>query len=148
MSEKLIDHMRTLMASNFSLYLKTHAAHWNVSGMFFQSLHALFLEQYEDIYEQVDTIAEKIRRLDFFVPAGLAEFQEKTIFEDFTVALSATEYLKQLLVDHESMLVLLQTVFDAAETANNQALMNYLAERLDAHQMHRWKLRTTLNAIK
>ena len=148
MAEKLIDHMRALMASNFTLYLKSHTAHWNVSGMFFQSLHALFLEQYEDLFDQVDTIAEKIRRLDFFVPAGLAEFQEQSIFEDFTVALSATDYLEQLLADHEAMLVLLQTVFDAAEGNNNQALMNYLAERMDAHQLHRWKLRTTLNAIK
>jgi len=146
--EKLIEAMRTYMASNFSLYLKTHTAHWNVSGIHFQSLHALFQEQYEDLQDQIDVIAEKMRRMDFFVPAGLAEFESRSIFDDFTVAISATAYLEALLEDHDAMLKLLKEVFKEAERMNNQALMNYLADRMDTHQLHRWKIRTSLNAVK
>jgi starvation-inducible DNA-binding protein len=144
----LVDGMKVYLASNFAFYLKTHNAHLNVTGMFFQSLHALFQEQYEDLLEQVDTIAEKIRELDHFAPAGLAVFQQTTFIDDIEGVLDAKGYVERLMLDHERMLIFLNKLFKIAESENNQAIMNYLAERMDAHAKHRWKLRTTLNAYQ
>ena len=145
---ELVDGMKVFLASNFTLYLKTHGAHWNVTGMFFQSLHALFQEQYEDLQEQTDTIAEKIRELDHFAPASLAEYQRTSIVDDFEGVLDAKGYLERLLMDNERMIIFLNKLFVIAEGANNQAIMNYIAERLDQHAKNRWKLRTSLNGYQ
>ena len=145
---ELVDGMKVFLASNFTLYLKTHGAHLNVTGMFFQSLHALFEEQYTDLQEQTDAIAEKIRELDHFAPASLAAYQKTSIVEDFDGVLDAKGYLERLLMDNERMIMFLNKLFGIAEAANNQAIMNYIAERLDQHAKNRWKLRTSLNAYQ
>jgi starvation-inducible DNA-binding protein len=144
----LVDGMKVYLATNFAFYLKTHNAHLNVTGMFFQSLHALFQEQYEDLLDQVDTIAEKIRELDHFAPAGLEIFKRTTLIDDFDNVMDAKGYVERLMLDHERMIIFLNKLFKIAESENNQAIMNYIAERLDAHAKHRWKLRTTLNAYQ
>jgi starvation-inducible DNA-binding protein len=145
---ELVDGMKVFLASNFTLYLKTHGAHWNVTGMFFQSLHALFEEQYTDLQEQVDTIAEKIRELDHFAPASLQEYQNNSIIDDQIGVLDAKGYLERLLMDNERMIMFLNKLFGIAQSANNQAIMNYIAERLDQHAKNRWKLRTSLNSYQ
>ena len=145
---ELVDGMKVFLASNFTLYLKTHGAHLNVTGMFFQSLHALFQEQYEDLQEQTDAIAEKIRELDHFAPASLAEYLRTSIVDDFEGVLDAKGYLERLLMDNERMVIFLNKLFVIAEGANNQAIMNYIAERLDQHAKNRWKLRTSLNSYQ
>ena len=144
----LVDGMRVFLASNFTLYLKTHGAHWNVTGMFFQSLHELFGNQYEDLFAQVDTIAEKIRELDAFAPASLKEYGKLSIIDDSDDILDAKGYVERLLLDHERMILFLNKLFVIAEAANHQAIMNYIAERLDAHAKARWMLRTTLNPFQ
>ena len=144
----LVNGMKVFLSSNFTLYLKTHGEHWNVTGMFFQSLHTLFQEQYEDLFDQVDTIAEKIRELDHFTPASLSAYQSMSIIEDQDEVLSAKGYLERLLMDNERMIVFLNKLFGIAQAENNQAIMNYIAERLDAHAKARWKLRTTLNSYQ
>ena len=116
--------------------------------MFFQSLHALFQEQYEDLQEQTDTIAEKIRELDTFAPASLAAYQKTTVIDDFDGVMDAKGYLERLMQDNERMLMFLNKLFAIAQTENNQAIMNYIAERLDQHAKNRWKLRTSLNAYQ
>jgi starvation-inducible DNA-binding protein len=143
---ELVDGMKVFLASNFTLYLKTHGAHWNVTGMFFQSLHALFEEQYTDLQENIDTIAEKIRELDHFAPASLQEYQNNSIIDDQIGVLDAKGYLERLMMDNERMIMF--KLFGIAEAANNQAIMNYIAERLDQHAKNRWKLRTSLNAYQ
>jgi starvation-inducible DNA-binding protein len=145
---ELVDGMKVFLASNFTLYLKTHGAHWNVTGMFFQSLHALFEEQYTDLQEQVDAIAEKIRELDHFAPASLQEYQNNSIIDDQIGVLDAKGYLERLLMDNERMIMFLNKLFGIAQSANNQAIMNYIAERLDQHAKNRWKLRTSLNSYQ
>ena len=144
----LVDGMKVFLGSNFTLYLKTHGAHWNVTGMFFQSLHTLFEKQYEDLLEQVDTIAEKIRELDHFAPASLGEYQSLSIIEDAAGVMDAKGYVERLMMDHERMIIFLNKLFKIAEAANHQAIMNYIAERLDAHAKARWMLRTTLNPFQ
>lgn len=145
--ETLIDGYRVYLASNFALYLKTHGAHWNVTGMFFPQLHELFQKQYEDLWETTDTIAENIRKLDMFAPASLGEYKNLSVVDDQDGVLAPKAYIDRLLKDHERMLVLIQKVFDLAEAENRQADMNFLAERLDMHGKHRWFLRSLLHSV-
>jgi starvation-inducible DNA-binding protein len=144
----LVDGMKVFLASNFTLYLKTHGAHWNVTGMFFYSLHKLLQKQYEDLQANIDTIGEKIRELDTFAPASLAAYQKTSVIDDFDGVMDAKGYVERLMQDNERMIMFLNKLFVIAEAENNQAIMNYIAERLDAHAKNRWMLRTSLNAYQ
>lgn len=144
----LVDGMRVYLASNFCLYLKTHGAHWNVTGMFFPQLHDLFGEQYQDLWDQVDRIAEKIRELDAFAPANLVEYDSLSVVDQLDGVLDAKGYVERLLMDHERMIIFLNKLFSVAEADGHQAIMNYIADRLDAHAKMRWMLRTLLNPMQ
>lgn len=143
----LVDGLKVFLATNFSLYLKTHNAHWNVTGMFFPQLHSLFGDQYQDLFDQVDIIAEKIRELDAFAPGSLAEYRALSLVDDLEGVLDAKGYVERLLKDHERMIIFLNKLFVIAESVNNQAIMNYIAERLDSHAKTRWQLRTIINPV-
>jgi len=143
----LVDGMKVFLASDFTLYLKTHEAHFNVTGMFFPELHKLFQKQYEDLWENFDTIAEKIRELDHFVPLNMRSFGTLSIIDEFDTVLDAQGMIERLMLDHERMTIFLNKLFKIASAADNQAIMNYIADRLDAHAKMRWMLRTMLNPV-
>jgi starvation-inducible DNA-binding protein len=143
----LVDGLRVLLASNFVLYLKTHAAHWNVRGMFFYELHNLFEKQYQELWENTDTIAEKIRQLDADVSLTPQDQQSLSCIEPSQHLMDGSGYLKCLCNDHNRMIMLLNKVFALAEAENNQAVMNYLADRLDSHNKMRWFLKASLDKV-
>ena len=143
--DNLVNGLKVLLASNFVLYLKTHSAHWNVKGMFFKELHELFGDQYQDLWNNVDTIAEKIRMLDADVTLTPDEQRSMSVVEPDQAIQDGVGYCKTLLNDHNRMIMLLNKVFVLAEAENNQAVMNYLAERMDAHAKHRWFLKATID---
>lgn len=140
----LIDGYKALLASNFVLYHKTHCSHFNVTGMFFQSLHALFKDQYEDLWEAHDVYGENMRKLDAFVPCGLAECLRCSAIDDALPPMPASEMIRRIMLDHDRMISLLNVVFKLAEAENKQADMNFMAERLDAHAKMRWMLKASL----
>lgn len=143
----LIDGLKVLLSSNFVLYLKTHAAHWNVRGMFFYELHKLFEEQYQNLWDNTDIIAEKIRELDCDVCLTPQDQQNLSIIDPAQSIMDGVGYVKTLYNDHNRMIMLLNKVFKLAETEQNQAVMNYLADRLDAHAKMRWFLKATLDKV-
>jgi len=143
----LIDGYKVLLASNFALYLKTHNAHFNVTGMFFPQLHELFKQQYQDLWDAYDEIGENIRKLDSFTPASLSEYIKFSIIDDQVTVLDATGYVQRLLMDHERMIQLLNRVFALAEAQNLQDHMNFIAERLDSHSKMRWMLKSLVNSV-
>lgn len=143
----LIDGYKVLLASNFTLYAKTHAAHFNITGMFFQSLHKLFKDQYEDLWDAHDAIGENMRKLDAFALSGLMEYAKYSVVPDSNEIMDARGYVDRLLLDHERMIVLVNRVFKLAEAENRQDHMNFLAERLDSHSKHRWMLKATAQSI-
>lgn len=141
----LVDGLRVYLASNFVLYLKTHAAHWNVRGMFFFELHKMFGEQYQDMWNVVDEIAEKIRQLDADVTLTPQEQQMLSIIDADQAIMDGSGYCKVLLSDHNRMIMLLNKVFALAEAENNQAVMDFISARLDAHAKMRWFLKSTID---
>jgi len=143
--DNLVNGLRVFLASNFVLYAKTHAAHWNVKGMFFIEFHKMFEDQYNDLWTNVDTIAEKIRELDADVTITPQDQITLSIIEPDQSIQDAAGYVRSLLNDHQRMILLLNKIFKLAEAENNQAVMNYIAERLDFHAKTRWFLKATVN---
>jgi len=144
----LVDNMKVLLASSFSLYLKAHNFHWNVEGPSFPQYHEFLGDFYEEIYGTVDQIAEYIRALDSYAPGGLSQFQGLTIIEDSVVQLLPYDQFAQLLSDSQTLLTYLNTTFTVATTENQQGIANFIAERIDAMQKHNWMLRSILKTSK
>ena len=144
----LVDNMKVLLASSFSLYLKATNFHWNVEGPNFPQYHGFLGDFYSDIYSTVDPIAEYIRALDSYAPGSLTRFFELSIIADCTEQLMPMEQFTELLADSNSMLVYLNGTFVAATAENQQGIANFLAERIDAMQKHNWMLRSILKTSK
>ena len=148
-SEKL----NQLLASNYFLYLKTHNFHWNVIGPMFQPLHALFEEQYIDLWNAGDQIAERIRGLGHFVEASYTSFSRLTHIQDTyqddkqaTKPPAAKQMIKQLKQDHEAMAHFIRgEPLLASDSANDQVTLDLLTHRMTFHEKQAWMLRSFLN---
>ncbi len=99
--EVIVAGLSRLLADTYTLYLKTHNYHWNVTGPMFTSLHTLFEEQYTELATAVDVIAERIRALGEFAPGSYQAFSQLTAIKEETEVPGAEEMLKNLLDSHE-----------------------------------------------
>jgi len=144
----LVDNVKVLLASSFSLYLKAANFHWNVEGPNFPQYHGFLGDFYADVYSTIDTLAEYIRALDSYAPGSFTRFQELTLIEDCVEQLAPTEQFTELLVDNNTLLTYLNASFALATAENQQGIANFLAERIDAMQKHNWMLRSILKTSK
>jgi starvation-inducible DNA-binding protein len=142
----LVDNMKVLLASSYSLYLKAANFHWNTEGPNFLQNHEFLGDFYADIYSTIDRIAEYVRALESYAPGSLTRFQELTIIEDCMEQLAPTEQFSELLANSNTMLMYLNDTFMLATAENQQGIANFIAERVDAMQKHNWMLRSTLKA--
>lgn len=138
---EIVQLLKVILATNFTLYLKAHNFHWNVEGPNFREYHAFFGDFYESVYEQTDDIAENIRKLDSYAPGSLTRFKELSKISDTTEILSAMEMLEALKADNAAYVELLEEGVDAADEADLPALSNYLQGILDEHQKKAWQLK-------
>src|SRR5690606_28237127 len=127
-----------VLADSYALYLKTHGYHWNVRGPEFYSLHNLLEEQYREIWEALDVIAERIRALGKFAPQGYATFANLTSIKDGDAEQDAPAMLKELMKDHETLI--------ATEGEGDDVSVDLLTARLAEHEKAAWMLRATLGA--
>jgi len=130
-------------ASEFTFYLKAQFFHWNVEGINFQELHALFGTVYSEVYESIDPFAEKIRAMGAYAPGSNSRFSVLSVISDETEVLPAEQMVQELLQDSDNMVKVLKKVYDIAEVAGEHGFSNFLAERMDAHRKHSWQLRAT-----
>lgn len=142
--EKLREAAKIAFASEFAFYLKAHFFHWNVEGIHFQELHALFETIYTEVYGIIDEFAEKIRAMDAYAPGSTSRFNMLSMIEDETNILPGEAMVAELLADSDNMVVILKRVYDVAEAHGEHGFSNFLAERMDAHRKHSWMLRSTL----
>jgi len=140
----IVDHLKKALASNFCLYLKTQKFHWNVQGPCFAQLHEMFSEQYQELFEASDTIAEHIRALNILAPGSLKEFSELSIVMDGQYHGSAQDMLQELLNDHEAMVSLWSEVTRLCATQGDEASLDLGVERMRSHQKTAWMLRSSL----
>ena len=144
----LADLLKTLLASDFTYYLKAHFFHWNVEGKDFYQYHKFLQKVYEDAYEAVDTIAETIRTLDATAPGSLTRYHELSRIQDQTLVPRAQLMMEELLSDSEIMIELLNECFAAATAENKQDIANFIAERLTATNKFIWMFKSFLREAR
>jgi starvation-inducible DNA-binding protein len=142
--QKIADVLTHLLANTYTLYLKTQNYHWNVTGMNFQSLHLMFETQYEELAAAVDLIAERIRALRCKVPASFSAFMKLTSLKEENDTPAAKEMVKQLMKDHETVVMQAYGMLTKASKAQDEATMDLIIERIREHEKTAWMLRSCL----
>jgi starvation-inducible DNA-binding protein len=134
-----------LMADTYTLYLTTHNFHWNVTGPMFNTLHAMFMTQYTELWNAIDPIAERIRALGSTAPGSYAQFGELASVADAPATPpKAMEMVRILMQGHEAVARTAREVFPLAEKADDQPTADLLTQRLNIHEKTAWMLRSLL----
>jgi len=131
------------LAETFTLYVKTQGYHWNVVGARFHSLHEMFEEQYVQLRDAADELAERMRALGATAPGSFQEFSELATIKDFQPAANADEMVSNLAADHEALARVLRPLVDVAADAGDAATSDLITQRLAAHEKTAWMLRAT-----
>jgi starvation-inducible DNA-binding protein len=142
--KETIVKLKTLLASTYTLYLKTHNYHWNVTGPMFSALHILFETHYTELALAVDEIAERIRALGAKAPGSYSEFEELSLIKESTREPTATEMLKDLTSDQEIIAKLAIEVVGAASAVGDEATAGIATDRQSIHEKNAWMLRSHL----
>lgn len=135
-----IKKLSVVLADTYALYLKTQNYHWHVSGPQFKVLHELFEEQYQELAEAIDDIAERIRILGEKAPATFSEFNALKTLADGDANQSAEQMLLELHHDHGSLISALKDVLIKAQNASDEGTVALLSERIASHEKTRWML--------
>jgi len=142
--QAISEGLSRLLSNTYSLYLKTHGYHWNVTGPMFDTLHNKFMAQYTEMWNAIDPIAERIRSLGFFAPGSYSEMSKHVEIPDDKAVPTATDMIKNLLQGHETVVRIAREVFPKADKASDQASMDLITQRLDIHEKTAWMLRAML----
>ncbi|MEM6531990.1 MAG: Dps family protein [Myxococcota bacterium] len=142
--EAIAAGLSRLLADSYTLYLKTHNFHWNVTGPQFNTLHAMFETQYTELATAVDEIAERIRALGVVAPGSYKQFAELTKIEEETGTPNASEMIRQLVVGQETVVRTAREVFPVAENAKDEPTADLLTQRMQLHEKNAWMLRSML----
>lgn len=135
-----------LLAETYTLYLKTHKYHWNVTGPMFQGLHVMFEGHYNDLSLAVDSIAERIRVLGEMAPGSYKEFSElSSVKEDSSKTVTANQMIENLLKDHELISRSAKEILPILENANDEGTNSLLGSRIEYHEKTAWMLKSLLN---
>ncbi len=134
-----------LLADTYTLYLKTHNYHWNVTGPLFNTLHLMFEQQYTEMATAVDEIAERIRALGVPAPGSYAQFAKLTSIKEEAGVPAANEMIRRLVAGQEAVVRTARGVFPAAEKAQDAPTADLLARRMQIHEKNAWMLRSMLS---
>jgi len=142
--ENISSGLARLLADSYTLYLKTHNYHWNVTGPQFNTLHMMFETQYTELAIAVDEIAERIRALGVKAPGSYTEFAKLTNVEEGNGDESAEEMIRQLAIGQETVVRTAREAFPAADAANDEPTADLLTQRMQIHEKNAWMLRSML----
>ena len=144
--QKIGDGLSRLLADTYTLYLKTHNFHWNVTGPMFNTLHLMFETQYNELSLAVDLIAERIRALGMPAPGSYREFGALSSVKEAEGVPKAEEMIRQLVEGQEAVIRTARSVFPVVEKANDQPTADLLTQRMQVHEKTAWMLRSLLEA--
>ena len=134
-----------LLADSYTLYLKTHNYHWNVTGPMFNTLHLMFEQQYLELATAVDVIAERIRALGEPAPGSYRAYAKLTSIEEEEAVPGAEEMIRQLVKGQEAVVRTARSVFPAAEAAHDEPTADLLTQRMQVHEKNAWMLRSMVS---
>ena len=145
MTNKLvIEGLKNVLADNYALYLKTQNYHWNVEGPNFKGLHSLFEEQYTDLAEAIDTVAELIRGLGEKAPGTFDTYIKRTSIKPGNENASAQQMIQDLLESQTLIQKTLQQCLEIAQKAGDEVVAGFMIERLTFHRKASWILKSSL----
>lgn len=143
--QQIAEGLSRLLADTYTLYLKTHNFHWNVTGPMFQTLHLMFEEQYNELALAVDAVAERIRTLGLPAPGTYKEYSQLTSIQEADGVPAAEEMIKELVAGQEAVVRTARSVFPLADQANDEPTADLLTQRMQIHEKTAWMLRSLLN---
>lgn len=141
---KIVDGVSRLQADTYTLYLKTHNYHWNVTGPMFQTLHLMFETQYNELWLAIDLVAERIRSLGAPAPGSYAQFAALTSIKEADGVPEATAMIRDLVEGHEAVARTARKVLPAAEAGGDEVTVDLITQRLTVHEKTAWMLRSLL----
>ena len=142
--EEIALGLSRVLADTYTLYLKTHNFHWNVTGPMFQTLHLMFEGHYNELALAVDLVAERIRALGFPAPGSYGKFVELSTIKDEAGVPKAPDMIRLLVEGHETVARTSRQVFKAASEASDQPTCDLLTQRMQVHEKTGWMLRSLL----
>ncbi len=142
--KQIAEGLSRLLADSYTLYLKTHNFHWNVTGPMFNTLHLMFEGQYTELAAAVDLIAERIRALGFPAPGSYKEYSRLSSIEEAEGVPSANEMVTQLVKGQEAVVKTARSVWPVVERANDEPTADLLTQRMQVHEKTAWMLRSLL----
>jgi starvation-inducible DNA-binding protein len=138
----IADGLSRLLADSYTLYLKTHNFHWNVTGPMFNTLHLMFETQYTELALAVDQIAERIRALGFPAPGSYSEFARLSSIREAQGVPSADHMIRELVAGQEAVVRTARAVFPDVERVNDEPSADLLTQRMQVHEKNAWMLRS------
>lgn len=133
-----------VLADTYTLYLQTHNFHWNVEGPMFNTLHQMFMEQYTELWNALDSVAERIRALGFPAPGTYSKFSSLASINEVEGVPDAFDMVRTLVSGHEAVARTARAVFPVAEQGGDEATVDLLTQRLQVHEKTAWMLRSLL----
>ena len=141
---KIAQGLSRVLADTYTLYLKTHNFHWNVTGPMFQTLHLMFEQQYNELALAVDLIAERIRALGFPAPGTYRAFAELSSIRETDGVPPAEDMIRELVAGQEAVVKTARSVFPLVEKVNDEPSADLLTQRMQVHEKTAWMLRSLL----
>ncbi|RZA05294.1 MAG: DNA starvation/stationary phase protection protein [Moraxellaceae bacterium] len=142
--EAIASGLSKFLADTYTLYLKTHNFHWNVTGQMFQSLHIMFETQYTELALAVDVIAERIRALGVYAPGTYKQFSALSDIQEEDHIPAAKDMIRLLIEGHEQVIRTARSLYPAVEKASDEATGDLLTQRMQVHEKTAWMLRSLL----
>lgn len=142
--KKIAEGLSRLLADSYTLYLLTHNFHWNVTGPMFRTLHLMFEQQYKEMAEAIDEIAERIRALGFPAPATYGEFSTMTSIVEEAGVPSAERMIVLLCEGQETVVRTAREMLPLVDRCNDLPTADLLTRRMNVHEKTAWMLRSLL----
>ena len=142
--QQIADGLAHLLADTYTLYLKTHNFHWNVTGPMFQTLHLMFEQQYNELSLAVDMIAERIRALGFPAPGTYKQYSQLTSIVEAEGVPSAEAMIRELVTDQETVVRTARSILPLVDQVHDEPTADLLTARLQIHEKTAWMLRSLL----
>lgn len=142
--KQIADGLSHVLADTYTLYLKTHNFHWNVTGPMFQTLHLLFETQYTELATAVDLIAERIRALGYPAPGTYSDYAKLSSISETAGVPKATDMIRLLVEGQEAVVRTARSIFPVVEQVNDEPTADLLTQRMQIHEKNAWMLRSLL----
>ncbi|NET35653.1 MAG: DNA starvation/stationary phase protection protein [Cyanothece sp. SIO1E1] len=142
--KEIAEGLSHLLADTYTLYLKTHNFHWNVTGLMFQTLHLMFEEQYNELALAVDAIAERIRTLGFPAPGTYQAYAQLSSIQETEGVPAAEDMIRLLVEGQEAVVRTARSIFPVVERASDEPTADLLTQRMQVHEKTAWMLRSLL----